>query len=331
MVALASKQVGVIVAFLILDLLALVALGLRLYARSFTRRELKAHDVLTIISMIMLVGYTACLLVSTVNGGVGMHIARAMVSGFDVVLGLKAFFASQFFWAVSIASFRLAILDFYIQTFTVFKFRIAAYTLATIVVLFFIGSLTTTLRLCRPIAFNWDTTLNGSCGNEATAELAAAAFNMVLDIVIVLLPLPVTWKLQMTTQKKAAADFTYCTADSAILTVAEMAVGILVACVPTLGPVLLPSRRKRFTERAKPVGGSGVSGAGSSIRSLKNNSSRWLFSKFSTNSQRNATITTTVTHDDSRDSQSELVCKHSQTPQSTGDIAVWREFELTVK
>lgn len=39
------------------------------------------------------------------------------------------------------------------------------------------------------------------------------------------------------------ADFTYCTRDSAILTVAEMAVGVVVACIPTLGPIFFPHRR----------------------------------------------------------------------------------------
>ena len=36
-------------------------------------------------------------------------------------------------------------------------------------------------------------------------------------------------------------DIIYCTRDNAIFTAAEMAVGVIVACVPTLG-VLLPSR-----------------------------------------------------------------------------------------
>jgi hypothetical protein len=39
------------------------------------------------------------------------------------------------------------------------------------------------------------------------------------------------------------SDFTYCTRDSAILTVAEMAVGVIVACIPTLGPIFFPRRR----------------------------------------------------------------------------------------
>lgn len=44
-------------------------------------------------------------------------------------------------------------------------------------------------------------------------------------------------------------DFAYCTADAAILTVAEMAVGIIVSCVPMLGPVIFPERRRRFDKR----------------------------------------------------------------------------------
>lgn len=43
-----------------------------------------------------------------------------------------------------------------------------------------------------------------------------------------------------------AADVTYCTLNSAILTVAEMAVGIMVACVPRMGPVF----RRRMEERS---------------------------------------------------------------------------------
>jgi hypothetical protein len=38
------------------------------------------------------------------------------------------------------------------------------------------------------------------------------------------------------------SDFTYCTLDSAILTVAEMAVGVMVACVPKMGPVFRHGR-----------------------------------------------------------------------------------------
>ncbi|PYH31614.1 uncharacterized protein BO87DRAFT_442259 [Aspergillus neoniger CBS 115656] len=229
MPSLASRQVAVIVSFAILNALALMAV------------------------------------VATVNGGVGIPLTQAIASGLSITSVLKA------------TCFRLAILDLYINTFPVQTFCIAAYVLEGIIVLYLIGSIATTLRLCRPLAYYWNPSLEGSCGNALTAELAAAVINMILDIIAVILPVPVIWKLQMATEKKVAVtatfglglvisvinlirlikvldctldqDLTYCTADSAILTVAEMAVGIMVACAPTFGPVICPSRRRRFAEQ----------------------------------------------------------------------------------
>lgn len=67
----------------------------------------------------------------------------------------------------------------------------------------------TTLTLCRPINFSWNKTIPGTCGDLAKAEMAAAAINMVLDVVIVLLPLPVVWGLQMSKQKKIGITATF--------------------------------------------------------------------------------------------------------------------------
>ena len=38
------------------------------------------------------------------------------------------------------------------------------------------------------------------------------------------------------------ADFTYCAAQSAIIAIAENSCGAVVACIPTLGPVVFPKR-----------------------------------------------------------------------------------------
>ncbi|KAF2463955.1 uncharacterized protein BDR25DRAFT_382817, partial [Lindgomyces ingoldianus] len=88
---------------------------------------------------------------------------------------------------------------------------------------------------------------------------------MVVDIWVVFLPPPVIWKLKMTPKKKWAItasfavglrtagvnldrliqtlkcpshqDLSYCAMDSSILVIAEIAGGILVACVPTFRPL----------------------------------------------------------------------------------------------
>ncbi|KAL1970675.1 hypothetical protein VTN77DRAFT_4319 [Rasamsonia byssochlamydoides] len=267
MAHLVQKQIAVIVSYVVLNVVSIVAVGLRFYAISLLRRQIKVHDILCTVSLVGLLAYSIDTMIGTIDGGIGLHITQLTMP--QLTIALKTFFASEFFWSISIASFRLSILCLYIQIFPTPIIGYFAYASMTIVGLFFIGSIITILTICRPIAFTWDKTLHGVCGDEATAELVAASFNMVLDVVIVLLPFPVVWKLQMAKQKKAAVlatfalglsisginlariikvldcsllDFTYCTADSAILTVAEMAVGIVVACVPTLGPVFYPHR-----------------------------------------------------------------------------------------
>ena len=58
------------------------------------------------------------------------------------------------------------------------------------------------LLICRPIAYNWDKTIDGHCGSSIGEGIAAAATNMIIDGTIVLLPIKVVWRLQMPAQKK---------------------------------------------------------------------------------------------------------------------------------
>ena len=60
---------------------------------------------------------------------------------------------------------------------------------------------------CHPIAFYWDRTIpNGRCVNQTQLFLATACLNLVLDVIIVLMPIPVVWSLQMSTLRKAAIN-----------------------------------------------------------------------------------------------------------------------------
>lgn len=245
MAGLVSKQITVIVSFVVLNLFAMVATGLRFYSMKLVHRKVKIHDFLCIMSLVMLIAYSIILLIgksctayncpsvktdrsnrhdhgwywascspcSTIKKEIGLKVPSPAFQGQAteelLTWPVQAFFSSQFFWAISIASFRLAILALYVQAFPTKVFQYFAYGAMSIVCLFFVGSITTTLAICRPIASNWDENVKGKCGDEGTAELAAAAFNMALDIGIVILPVPVIWGLHMSKQKKAAVIATF--------------------------------------------------------------------------------------------------------------------------
>ena len=56
--------------------------------------------------------------------------------------------------------------------------------------------------LCRPFAYNWDHTINGTCGAQNPAYIAIAALDILGDIAIIVLPMPMIWKLQIGTPSK---------------------------------------------------------------------------------------------------------------------------------
>ena len=59
------------------------------------------------------------------------------------------------------------------------------------------------LLICKPIAYNWDTTIEGgSCANQTQAFEAVGILNLLTDIAIIILPMPWLWTLQLPISKK---------------------------------------------------------------------------------------------------------------------------------
>lgn len=72
-------------------------------------------------------------------------------------------------------------------------------------VAYLVACFITFFALCRPIEFFWDPTIPGGvCGDRFLPFLLSSVFNLVLDFVIFILPLPVLWGLQLKTRRKLA-------------------------------------------------------------------------------------------------------------------------------
>lgn len=108
-------------------------------------------------------------------------------------------------WTLANTAVKLSILHFYITIFRTRTFRYAAYVVMALTAGYAITNLTQLLLICRPVVFNWDKTIvGGTCSTEETPFLASACINMSIDVIIVVLPMPMLWRLQMPTQKKVA-------------------------------------------------------------------------------------------------------------------------------
>ncbi|KAL8925885.1 MAG: hypothetical protein Q9172_002038 [Xanthocarpia lactea] len=146
------------------------------------------------------------------------------------------------------------------------------------VAVFWLGFTLHGILICRPLAFRWDRTLHGHCGNSVVHEIAWSPVNLLADALVVILPLPVVWKLHLPTKKKVrisgmfglglticvvnatrigltltsdAKDWTYALIDVAICTGIEVWLGLIAACLPTLAPILkhLLDRRNDHSSR----------------------------------------------------------------------------------
>ena len=70
-------------------------------------------------------------------------------------------------------------------------------------VLWWIGYIINNFTICQPFAYTWDKTIDGGhCGDILAGWLASAIINVILDIAVIVLPMPMLWGLQMQVTKK---------------------------------------------------------------------------------------------------------------------------------
>lgn len=53
------------------------------------------------------------------------------------------------------------------------------------------------LAMCRPMAKQWDPSIDGTCGNLSQFYIVTSGLNMGFDLVILTWPLPMLWGLQV--------------------------------------------------------------------------------------------------------------------------------------
>jgi hypothetical protein len=66
-----------------------------------------------------------------------------------------------------------------------------------VVVAYWIAFTLGTLFQCSPVAFNWDRTIpGGRCLEPKTGFMVSGSINVVIDVILVVMPMPVVWKMQ---------------------------------------------------------------------------------------------------------------------------------------
>lgn len=106
-------------------------------------------------------------------------------------------------WAASNTCVKYSILSLYVDIFPNRTFRYICYTIMGVSAVYFISVVVEGFALCTPVQFNWDKSIpGGECHNQNMAYLAAGIMNLIVDVIIVVLPMPQLFGLKIPIAKR---------------------------------------------------------------------------------------------------------------------------------
>lgn len=113
---------------------------------------------------------------------------------------LFVFFVLQ---VITTTFIKITILILYQRTFTTRSFQNAVWIVGAIVIANSIGVFVSVCCYCTPIAHFWDPLrVPGHCINEVVATTMFSLTLMITDLIIYVMPMPIIWKLKMTTRRR---------------------------------------------------------------------------------------------------------------------------------
>lgn len=103
----------------------------------------------------------------------------------------------------------MSMLWLYTRIFTIRQFQRWAYGVMGVVVCYFIAFLVLFMTNCQPLSHLWDPVPGGWCRELTDEEYTSVAFNLLIDLGIVILPMPVLWRLKMPLQNKISVSIMF--------------------------------------------------------------------------------------------------------------------------
>ncbi|KAF2681252.1 hypothetical protein K458DRAFT_406607 [Lentithecium fluviatile CBS 122367] len=237
--------------------------GLRLWTRFFIIRAPGWEDRLLISSWIFAAA-TAVSIGLQIHFGLGSH--SSTLSPYQNEKIAMLIYISIPTYCASLGLTKLAILMQYQRVFTTRRFQIWTWTFIAVIAAYTVATVITGVFLCTPISKFWKPQTEGHCINTFASWFANAIINIITDLMIIILPIPVVRRLKLARKQKTlligvfafgtvvcvisivrlhsllvmvrTTDPSYDNAPVASFSVVETWVALICACLPTLRPLL---------------------------------------------------------------------------------------------
>ncbi|ERS97337.1 uncharacterized protein SPSK_02526 [Sporothrix schenckii 1099-18] len=254
-----NLTLGVVTTCLILSFFSFV---FRLFARTRSAAKLWYDDYWMCFVMVLCFAMSAGDYTGLAFGS-GQHQADLPVEEFTSFL--KNLYAYMILWACGVFSVKVGILLFYWRVFPTQSFRIGVVCVACLSTGIFLGNFFSFALQCLPVSLFWDETVKGKCINQNAFYLASAIINVIGDVAVLFLPIPVVWGLHTSRSKKLSlsflfllgafvcvasifrilavkeidpTDFTYSNVAGGLWSTVEVEIGFICANLPALRPLL---------------------------------------------------------------------------------------------
>ena len=101
---------------------------------------------------------------------------------------------------------KISILLFYRRIFRIAYFTLLLNFVGTFVLLWAISGVLVAVFQCQPVSVFWNKLIAGGCINTDGFVLAEAGITIATDIIVLILPLPMIWRLKISKQQKWAVS-----------------------------------------------------------------------------------------------------------------------------
>ncbi|KAI3329233.1 hypothetical protein HD806DRAFT_482265 [Xylariaceae sp. AK1471] len=253
-------HVLVIVVVILLSI-ATLSVGLRIYTRVCLLKQVGADDYLSLLALGLAIatGISQCI---NTRYGLGKHVWDLELPE-EIMAYLKNFYVSIIFYNTGLMVVKLTFLTQYYRVLVSRRFRIICAVAMVIIGLWSFSQVLVGIFICLPVAGFWDSSLNPQCIPTPLQWYINAAGNIVTDIAIFVMPLPVLVRLKLPKAQrlslvgifslgfftcaisvirikflKQGGDFSYENIEGSSWSIAELCSGVTCCSLPTLRPFL---------------------------------------------------------------------------------------------
>lgn len=215
------------------NFLALLFLIQRLYTKIRLTKLFQIDDVFIILAWVFSVATQGILMAGFASGAVGVHAWEISIEKYGYYSRL--ILAAPLVYAPCCALSKITLCIFYSRLSPSRAYLAAVWATVFVCAGAYIGVFFSLIFACKPIAASWNPLLLGTavCVNRGAIYIATAVLGIVTDVMLITIPIPTIWGLQMPTKQKIGVTLIFCIGSMTMVT----SIVRLVVLIPALTAV----------------------------------------------------------------------------------------------